>query len=108
MTRSASLFDHLVERAASALAADPLIPPQSRQAYQQHVAHVLRAQIAAVVGGERVYAPKIAADERAAARERIVGALARGESVGAIARREGVTDRWVRRLRGTLRGTLRP
>ncbi|MBK9362989.1 MAG: hypothetical protein IPM99_18745 [Rubrivivax sp.] len=98
MTRT-SLLAHVIERAAEALAADSRIPAPARVAFQQHAAHVLRVQFAAMVGGERIYAPKLGDVERAAREQRIQQALAAGEPTRLIARRERVSERWVRALR---------
>lgn len=103
MPRTSSLFASVIDRAAEALASDPRIPAASRAAFQATASSVLRAQFAALVGGERVYAPKVCVVERQAQRQRIADALARQEPVDAIARREGVSARWVRKLRGTVR-----
>lgn len=106
MTRTSSLFASVIDRAAEALASDPRIPAASRAAFQATASSVLRAQFAALVGGERVYAPKVCVEERKAQQRRIADALGRGDAVADIARREGVDPSWVRRLRR--RGTVRP
>jgi hypothetical protein len=54
-------------------------------------------------GGERIYGPQTNLAERERARQRIAIALQNGEPPTEIARREGVTDRHVRKLRGTFR-----
>ena len=64
MSRTDSLLTVVISQAADLLARDPRIPHDARTAYRQHAEHVLRAQFAAVCGGERVYAPKVADVER--------------------------------------------
>lgn len=101
MTTRTALLTTVIDRAAEALSTDPRIPAAARTAFAQHAAHVLRVQFAALVGGERIYAPKLGEVERAARNQRILQALDCGETPRSIARRERVSEQWVRRLRAT-------
>jgi len=56
-----------------------------------------------VAGGEKVYFPGTNLAERQLASRRIVEAIQHGESPAQIARREGVSDRHIRKVRGTIR-----
>ena len=64
---------------------------------------VIYAVAADCFGGERIYGPQVNRVEREQARARIAQALESGEPPALIARREGVTDRHVRKVRGTIR-----
>lgn len=75
----------------------------NREAEYLSLVSLIYAQAAAVFGGERIYGPRTNHVEAEQARARIAMALQAGESAQEIARREGVTDRHVRKLRGTIR-----
>jgi hypothetical protein len=94
----------LIGKVADRLAADPLVPPENRNAYRDTICSVFSAQLAAMFGGEEVrfYVPKAATDLRVARDERIAAALAAGKPATEVAKAERVSDRHVRRLRGRL------
>lgn len=75
----------------------------NREAEYLSLVSVIYAQAAAIFGGERIYGPQTNRVEREQARARIARALLDGESPAQIARRENVSERHVRKVRGTIR-----
>lgn len=75
----------------------------NREAEYLTMVSLIYSQAAAVFGGERIYGPRTNQVEREQARLRIAQAVMAGEPTTVIARREGVTDRHVRKVRGTIR-----
>lgn len=99
MNPAKSLFHAIVLRMADRLTRDS---PDRDRAYLAMVS-TLYAVAAEVCGGEWVYIPHTNRIEREQSRERIALALDAGEPASQIARREGVTERHVRKVRGTIR-----
>jgi hypothetical protein len=97
--RGESLFHAFATRLARRLARNS---PQHEAEYLTWVS-VIYAVAADTFGGERIYGPQTNRVEREQARARIALALEAGEPPAQIAQREGVTDRHVRKLRGTIR-----
>ena len=98
--RRPSMFRQLIRGAATRIAADPSIPPESREALAQHAEHIIWHQWRELFGGDVVNlrAPDIEPGEREARAQRIAAARSSGEPVSAIARRERITERHVRRM----------
>lgn len=106
--RKSSILSRVITAAAQRLAQDPAIPVENRQAFAATAASVMHAQWSAMFGGEtvkvRVYAPHQSATARADRRARILEHLRRGHRPADIAAAEGVSERWVRKLRAELMG----
>ena len=106
-----SLFKATIRAVADRVAVAMSVPPHSREAFSQHLASELRSWLP-MLGGERVYVGgagrvlirrKLNPEEAAARRSRILAALEAGEPARTVARSEGVTVRWVERLRASSR-----
>lgn len=95
--------DSLFHAFASALAERLTRHSPNSEAEYLTMVSLIYAQAAAVFGGERIYGPRINPVELEQSRARITSALQAGEPPAAIARREGVTERHVRKVRGTIR-----
>lgn len=100
--RPLPILSRLIRTAAERLAHDPVVPPENREAFRANCESVLHAQFSLEFGGERIYAPREATWLRMERRQRIERALALGDSTAAIARRERVSERWVRKVRGSI------
>lgn len=99
MARDTSLFHAFACALADRLTRNAL----NREAEYLTMVSLIYAQAASVFGGERIYGPRTNQVEREQARLRIAQAIEAGEPPAVIARREGVTDRHVRKVRGTIR-----
>lgn len=98
----------VIRSASERIAADPRIPAEARAALRDTAVSVLHQQFSALMGGERVYAPRVDESVRQAQRQRIAAALAAGEAPRVIARREGCSLRWVYKLRSATECTAAP
>lgn len=96
---------HGFARALADSLADRLVSgaPQNRQAMYLTLLSLIYAKLANAAGGEWVYIPNSNRAELEQARERIAQALQAGEPPRLIAQRERVTERHVRKIRGTIR-----
>jgi len=97
--RGDSLFHAFATRLAERMARHS---PNREAEYLTWVS-VIYAVAADCFGGERIYGPQVNRVEREQSRLRIATALQAGEPATEIARREGVSDRHVRKVRGTIR-----
>lgn len=88
---------------ASALADRLTRNSPNREAEYLALVSVIYAQAAAVFGGERIYGPRTNHVDAEQSRVRIASALQAGDTPAQIAKREGVTERHVRKVRGTIR-----
>lgn len=95
--------DSLFHAFASALAERITRHSPNREAEYLTLVSMIYAQAAAVFGGERIYGPRTNPIELEQSRTRIAQSLQSGETPAQIARREGVTERHVRKIRGTIR-----
>lgn len=95
--------ESLFHNFATALAERLTRNSPNREAEYRTLVSVIYAQAAAIFGGERIYGPRTNQVEMEQSRERITLALQAGEPPAQIARREGVTERHVRKVRGTIR-----
>ena len=104
MTRPTESLFHMLLDAMAATGAEMLTEPgENRRAMYLTLMSIFYAKAANVAGGEWVYVPGTNRIDREQARSRIVLALQAGEAPTQIAKKEGVTERHVRKLRGTLR-----
>lgn len=94
-----SLFHAFATRLAERMARNS---PNREAEYLTWVS-VIYAVAADCFGGERIYGPQVNRVEREQTRERIALAIQAGELPTQIAKREGVTERHVRKVRGTIR-----
>jgi Mor family transcriptional regulator len=97
--RDPPILTRLIRAAAERLAHDACIPDANREAFRQTCASLLHAQFSLHFGGERIYAPRESSWLRMERRQRIEQALQRGDTPPQVARREGVSLRWVQRVR---------
>lgn len=106
MAQPRGLLQTINHGVAERLAADPLIPPESRAAFRATAITVFEQQVSAVVGTDTlritgwVMPPSVRQDRR----DRIEQALLAGETPKAIAGRELVSERYVRKLRAEIAG----
>lgn len=94
-----SLFHTFADRLAQRMASHG----PNREAEYLTWYSVICAVAADCFGGERIYGPRINQVELQQSRMRIAASLQAGEPPAQIARREGVTERHVRKVRGTIR-----
>lgn len=105
MAREKALMREVAEVTADVLAdyVTRGAPPANRDAAYLTIMSLIYATWARVAGGEWVYVPRTNRAELEQARLRIAQAVHAGEPPAQIARREGVTERHVRKVRGTIR-----
>jgi hypothetical protein len=97
----ASTLARVITASAERLAVSLHVPADNRPAFVATVESVLYAQWSSMFGGNevRLYAPAASPRQRADRRARVLQALAAGVSPAAVARTEGVSRRWVEKLR---------
>jgi DNA-binding NarL/FixJ family response regulator len=108
MTRAPSTLSRIIAASAEQLAKRWNVPPENRQAFAQTAASIFEAQFSALRGGERLWTPQRPSADRTQRQARIVAALSSGEGAATIAQREGVSPRYVRKLRACAAELSRP
>lgn len=98
--RAPGLFSQYIQAAGQRIAADPLVPPESRAALARQAEQALWQQWHEIFGGERVRvrAPDEPPRAREARDERIAGALLKGHTYAQVARQEQINKATVLRI----------